>query len=213
MATFERAAFFIDGNNFYHSLRGVGVGVEGLDHLRVCDKLRQARSLAYVGYYIGRLAPDAPHYGNQRRLFHQLRTQGINVVEGRIEKRPAGSALSDRVNELLAWLTKNVSGRMDRPLYNILRQRVADLVDSYVWVEKAVDVHIAVDMVGMARRDEYDVGYLLSADGDYTPVAAEVRRLGKKVFAVSPSHGNELSKAVDLYIHLRPDWFQDCMTR
>jgi len=38
-----------------------------------------------------------------------------------------------------------------------------------VMVEKAVDVMLAVDLVVMAERDEYDAAYILSADGDYTP--------------------------------------------
>jgi uncharacterized LabA/DUF88 family protein len=38
-----------------------------------------------------------------------------------------------------------------------------------VIVEKAVDVFIAVDMVVMAERQEFDVAYLLSADVDFTP--------------------------------------------
>ena len=207
-----RAAFFVDGNDYYHSLKDANLDPDQIDLQKVCDKLRQARERCYLGYYVGKLGADAPHYGLQRRYFHRLRSVGVVVVEGRIERRPVGTVLSDKVNDTLAWLAKHVSGKMPLPLYNILRQKVGGLVESYTWVEKAVDVHIAVDMIAMANRDEYDVAYLLSADGDFTPAALEVRRLGKCVFAASASHGNELRKAVDGYLRLKPEWFDDCRT-
>ena len=53
-----------------------------------------------------------------------------------------------------------------------------------VMVEKAVDVMLAVDLVVMAERNEFDVAYLLSADGDYTPAVEHVRTLGKQVYGV-----------------------------
>jgi hypothetical protein len=44
---------------------------------------------------------------------------------------------------------------------------------------------LAVDMVRMAERNEYDTAYLLSADGDFTPAVKAVAEKGKKVFAAS----------------------------
>jgi uncharacterized LabA/DUF88 family protein len=81
---------------------------------------------------------------------------------------------------------------------------------SEVFVEKAVDVMIAVDMVTMAGRNEYDAAYLLSADGDFTPAAKAVGALGKKVYAVSVAHGAQLAASVTAFIHLDPEWFTDC---
>lgn len=77
-------------------------------------------------------------------------------------------------------------------------------------VEKAVDVMLAVDMVAMALRDEYDVAYLLAADGDYTHAAQTVATMGKQVIAAAPRAGAELAKAVHSYLRLRRDWFVDC---
>ena len=53
-------------------------------------------------------------------------------------------------------------------------------------VEKAVDVMLAVDLVAMAIRNEYEAAYVLSADGDYTPAVEIARSLGKKVYAAAP---------------------------
>lgn len=77
-------------------------------------------------------------------------------------------------------------------------------------VEKAVDVRIAVDMVSLARRDEYDAAYLLSADGDLTPAVQEVRSLSKKVFVVSASSGAQLAAVANAYIRVEESWFADC---
>jgi uncharacterized LabA/DUF88 family protein len=77
-------------------------------------------------------------------------------------------------------------------------------------VEKAVDVMVAVDMVVMAERDQIDAAYLLSADGDFTPAAQAVKAAGKKIYAVSPSHGAQLAAAVDAFIRLDAGWFADC---
>ena len=54
-----------------------------------------------------------------------------------------------------------------------------------VLVEKAVDVMLAVDLVVMAERNNFDDAYLLSADGDFTPAVEHVRSRGKRVYAVS----------------------------
>ncbi len=79
-----------------------------------------------------------------------------------------------------------------------------------VMVEKAVDVMLAVDLVVMAERNEFDVAYLLSADGDYTPAVEHVRTLGKQVYAASAAKGAKLAGVVDSFFRLPADWFNDC---
>ena len=74
-------------------------------------------------------------------------------------------------------------------------------------VEKAVDVQIAVDMVVMAERDEYDTAYLLSSDGDLSPAVDAVRATGRKVFVASAQSGAQLTRACDTFIRFRAEWF------
>ncbi len=80
-------------------------------------------------------------------------------------------------------------------------------------VEKAVDVQIAVDIVMMAERDEYDVAYLLSADGDFTPAVTAVRTMGKLVYAAAPVRGLQLAAVANAFIRLDRGWFEDCRLR
>lgn len=80
-----------------------------------------------------------------------------------------------------------------------------------VFVEKAVDVMLAVDLVVMAERDDYDDAYLLSADGDFTPAVKHVRSQGRRVYGVSASSGARLASAVNAFIRIRDSsWFADC---
>lgn len=79
-----------------------------------------------------------------------------------------------------------------------------------VMVEKAVDVMLAVDLVVMAERNEFDAAYLLSADGDFTPAVAAARAVGKKVYAASPARGAQLAAAVNSFISLKREWFSEC---
>jgi uncharacterized LabA/DUF88 family protein len=73
-----------------------------------------------------------------------------------------------------------------------------------------VDVMIAVDMVTMAVRGEFDAAYLLSADGDFTPLVEAVRSLDKKVHGASPGPAAQLAAVVNAFIPLSREWFIDC---
>jgi uncharacterized LabA/DUF88 family protein len=77
-------------------------------------------------------------------------------------------------------------------------------------VEKAVDVGLAVDLVIMAQRNEYDVAYILAADGDYTPAARAAQSMGKRVFAAAIEPGAQLAAAVYKFLPLKKEWLTDC---
>ncbi|MBI4597352.1 MAG: NYN domain-containing protein [Candidatus Omnitrophica bacterium] len=51
-------------------------------------------------------------------------------------------------------------------------------------VEKRSDVYLAVDLVDLCHRDEFDVAYLISGDSDLTPAVDIVIREGKRVINV-----------------------------
>ena len=82
---------------------------------------------------------------------------------------------------------------------------------TFAFVEKAVDVMLAVDLVVMAERNGFDDAYLLSADGDFTPAVEHVRSRGKNVYAVAASSGARLAAAVNSFIRIpASSWFADC---
>ncbi|HEX3031994.1 MAG TPA: NYN domain-containing protein [Bacillota bacterium] len=80
------------------------------------------------------------------------------------------------------------------------------------YVEKGIDVNIAVDMLTLAFYNSYDVGILVSGDADYVKMVEEVKRLGKHVevayFAVGQSF--HLRNVADKMIVLDDNLLKDC---
>ena len=198
-----RAAVFIDGNNWYHGLRRLGLDSHRLDYQRLARKLLVDRQLLGIRYYIGRVSKDLRRMRHQDRALATLRGQGVEVKLGRIEKNtlPMHNPLSQRLRALVA------DSRDVLPLH--VAEQLDSLCNAEVpyYVEKQVDVLIAVDLVSLAHQDDYDVAYLLSADGDFVPAVREVQRLGKRVFAASTLKGNQLATQADAFINLPRDWF------
>lgn len=207
----DRALVFVDGNNWYHSLKGAGVQGQGaLDYAKISAKLAGPRNWAGTRYYIGQVSQtgNTQLYAEQRRFLARLtqRDPRISVHLGRIEERRVEN---DVARELLQYLS-NLPVRIDPAVYKDLVALGTKHRRTRIMVEKAVDVMLAVDLVVMAERNEYDTAYVLSADGDYTHAVGFVRSLGKKVFAVSASHGAQIAAAVNAFIRVDAAWFAGC---
>lgn len=208
----DRAVVFVDGNNWYHGLRSqlkLNHLLE-LDYASVSKKLLGPRMWVGTRYYIGRVPRRGnPNlHANQRRFLARLAAtdKRISYHLGRLEPRAVSN---ETATDLIRYL-KELHTRCDPVVYRDLMALATRHLEVTVMVEKAVDVHLAVDMVMMAQRGEFDVAYLLSADGDFTPAVKAVRSLGKKVYAASPSFGAELAGFVNAFIRLDSKWFEDC---
>ena len=207
----ERAIVFVDGSNWYHALREAAVGGIGrLDFGRVSRKLVQPRRWLATRYYVGgvQLHSNPRLYAEQRRFLSRLRKTDprMSVHLGRLESRVVESRAA---RELQAYLSR-LPTRIDPAVRQQLMTLAQDNLREEVIVEKAVDVMLAVDIVVMSERDRFDVAYLLSTDGDFTPAVAAVRASGRKVFAASPGRGVMLQAACDAFIRLSREWFDDC---
>jgi uncharacterized LabA/DUF88 family protein len=207
----DRAVVFVDGNNWYHSLRDAGVTDQlRLDHAKIAAKLAGPRTWTATRYYVGQMPQSESKqlYADQRRFLSRLQATDtrITVHLGRLEHRPVKSEAAE---ELISYLAK-LPVKIDTGVYQELMALGQRHRKATTLVEKAVDVMIAVDMVVMAERDEFDTAYLLSADGDFTPAVQAVRAHAKKVFAVSASHGAQLAAAVDAFIRIDAAWVGDC---
>ncbi len=207
----QRAVLLIDGNNWYHGTRKAGVKFLGeLDYRRISEKLTHPRIWVETRYYVGRVSQteNTQLYADQRRFLDRIckQDQRISAHFGRLEPR---QSKNEAAEEMLAFLG-NLKTRIDGAVYRELVRIATSHRQATVMVEKAVDVMIAVDLVAMAHQDKFDVAYLLTADGDFTPAVSLVQSLGKKVFAVSAQNGAELARQVDAFIPLKADWFDDC---
>lgn len=208
--TSERSVLFIDGNNWYHGLKKIGVDAYDLDYTEVGKKLLKGRTLAEIRFYIGRVRGDRLRAARQQRQLDRLQRQGVRLFLGRIQRNPVPPEKNPALVELREVLAQTPP---DTP--PALRKRLTELCrKSFVsYVEKQADVWIAVDLVSMAYRDEYDVAYLLSADADYVSAVREVGGMGKKVFPVRSwrDRSAELDKVVKA-IPLKREWFDKLST-
>lgn len=207
----DRAVLFIDGSNWYHSLKENGVKCPGaLNYATICSKLVGPRSWLETRYYIGQVSQkEAPkQYADQRRFFSTIKKQDsrIRVFTGRLERRPYSNPASAEITSYL----NSLKVRIDRAVFGDLIKIAHKYNRSSVLVEKAVDVMLAVDMAIMAEKNEYDTAYLLSADGDFTPAVNIAAANSKKVFAVSCNTSGQLGKVCSSFIHLKSSWFSDC---
>ena len=206
----RRATVFIDGNNWYHGLKELGsVDVGRLDYRKISLKLVGPRRWITTRYYIGRVPKswDVKLFANQRRFLAKLEAESrITAHLGRLEPRAATNPAAQDLRSYLSNLTTKIDSRVFHDLMKLAQRRQK----TTVFVEKAVDVMLAVDLVVMAERDDFDDAYLLSADGDFTPAVEHVRSLGKKVYAASASAGARLAAAVNSFIRIRTSWLADC---
>jgi hypothetical protein len=73
--------------------------------------------------------------------------------------------------------------------------------------EKGVDIRIALDLVRMARKNEYDVALLFSQDNDFSEVAQEIRHIANeygrwiKIVSAYPYDPHSNARGID-----KTDW-------
>lgn len=211
MASNNRAVLFIDGNNWYHALKLAGVSRVGqLDYAKIALKVCGPRIWQQTRYYIGRVSQtgNTRLYADQRSFVARFESNDSrNTVHfGRLEQR---DAKSEAAAELLEYLG-NLKTRVDPQVYKDLVDIGSRHKTTKFMVEKAVDVMLAVDLVVMAERDEFDTAYIFSADGDYTHAVTVVKQQGKKVFAASASAGHQLGAVVDSFIPIDSTWLATC---
>ena len=204
-----RAVLFIDGNNWFHGLKKIGVDAYDLDYRKVARELLKGRSLAEIRFYIGKVTGDRDRIERQRAKVASLEAQGVRVTWGRIQRNlipPQKNPALKRLRTILAEDGSRIPSDIREQLEELGGMPVPD------YVEKKVDVAIAVDVVRMAYEDEYDVAYLLSADADYVTAVREAQRLGKVVFGVKAAgeRSDELGNVLRM-IPLRREQFESLL--
>lgn len=207
-----RAILFIDGNNFYHGMKDVLMlpSME-LDYGSFSRKLiGKDREWIETRYYVGQVRQegDTSRYWQQRAFLRWLQSfDRVSCHLGRLERR----IVEGDEQELGDWLdTLQKRSDINVPAQAVKELRLIAANAKVTWVEKAVDVMIATDMVAMAYDDQYDNAYLISADGDFTPAVKKVRDTGRKVFVASPMHGAQLAKVANAFIRLPREFFHGC---
>lgn len=157
-----KAIVFIDGNNFYFKLKELTSN----ESCRV-DLL----SFDYQNFAKWLVATDTL---TQVRYY-------IGAV-----RRKNGKD-KDKSERLYANQQKLLS-KLDREQVSISLGVLIQHPDK-TYHEKGVDVKLAVEMIRLARINEYDVAYLLSSDTDLVAAVQEVQAFGKQVVYVGIAKG------------------------
>jgi len=98
----------------------------------------------------------------------------------------------------------------EKPYFSVVLGRLEPRGNTYV--EKGVDISLAVDMLQMAFSNAYDTTILISGDGDLARVVELVQRMGKHVEnAIPPSAlSRNLRQTCDISIVMDKDFLEDC---
>ena len=77
----EKAIFFIDGNNWYHAIKRIGVNSSEIDYRALAGKLSQLnRSVVEIRYYVGKVSGDLIRARSQEVFLSIIRSQGVKVI-------------------------------------------------------------------------------------------------------------------------------------
>lgn len=151
----KRAMVFVDGQNLFHAAKeAFGYREPNFDVRRLAELVCAANQwdLRGVRFYTG-LPDDQANprwHGYWSRKLAQMGRQDVVVFTRPLRYRIRSIQLSD--------------GRVER---------------GPVGVEKGIDVRIALDIVGAAIANEYDVAVVFSQDQDLSEVAEEIRSIAR----------------------------------
>ncbi len=98
----------------------------------------------------------------------------------------------------------------DKPYFAVRQGRLVPRGNSYV--EKGVDIYLAVDMLEMGYNNAYDTAILISGDGDMSRAVEVVKRQGKHVenAITKKSQSRHLRQTCDTFTLLDKDFLKGC---
>lgn len=106
-----------------------------------------------------------------------------------------------------------IEGRyVSRPTVEGVAKDISDH-NSYYKVEKGTDINLAINALGMAYSNAYDVAFVMSGDTDYISIYKQLKNLGKIVVVVGLKGQklNDIIPEVDDVRYLDDDFFQNCL--
>ena len=154
--TIKRAVTFIDGQNLFHAVReSFGYTYPNYDVFSLSEAIchKAGWSLTHVRFYTGIPDPvDDPKWNHfwAGKLAVAGR-QGVHVFSRTLRYRNKTVTLPDGTQHTY------LAGE-----------------------EKGIDVRIALDVIGLAHRKQYDVAVILSQDQDLSEVAEEIRAIAQQ---------------------------------
>jgi len=174
-----RVSFFIDGFNFYHSLKGTRYEkFLWMNYQAFVNNFVQAHRNETCGdvfYFSAIVTWDHEAASRHKKYITALKEEGVKVILGKFKRK-------DKV-------CRNCN-------YTIRGNE-----------EKMTDVNLALQILSEAHNDTFDKAFIVSADSDMVPAIKAVKGAfpTKKVGVIFPINRNstELQDASDIYLSTR----------
>jgi len=185
-----RVAVFIDGSNLYFAVRD-GLRIQKpIDIQKFSHKLVEDRELVRIYYYN---APPPPEDDPEVRIQQQRFRDKLGYIDF-LQRR---------------------DGRLVERTFKIKCPDCGKEIEYKRHIQKGVDTRLAVDLVIMAVRDSYDIGILVSGDGDFTEgvnfVKEHTRKRIENAFVLWRGWDKGLREAADRRVILTGEFFSDCL--
>jgi uncharacterized LabA/DUF88 family protein len=194
----KRTVAFVDGQNLFHTVReAFGYTYPNYDVRALTEKVCQLQGwhLTQARFYTG--VPDASDdafwHGFWANKLLVMSRQGVHVFSRSLRYRNRIVKLPDGTEH--AYLAGE---------------------------EKGVDVRIAIDVIRMAHRGEYDVALVFSQDQDLSEAAAEIRAIAQEqgrwikiacAFPFSPTTRNRRGIDKSDWIRIDRTVYDACLDR
>lgn len=194
----KRAVVFVDGQNLFHAAREVfGYTYPNYDVLALARHVCVARgwTLVQTRFYTG--IPDLAdnpfwHHFWEAKL-RAVSWQGVHIYSRALRYRNKTVKLPDGSTHTF------LAGE-----------------------EKGIDIRLALDVIRMAHRSEYDVAVMLSQDQDLSEVAEEIRAIAREqdrwikaacAFPSSPASRNRRGIDKTDWIRIERAVYDACLDR
>jgi len=178
----KRVILFVDGSNLFHSLwecyRTHILDIQELA-LKLCCVNRELKQIRY--YYSPFIKEINSHmYKIQQRYIERIKTYpNVDISEGKYVRKPI-LLKKETLEKIKPYITKD---------------------ELWTYIEKGIDVKIAVDMIALGIANAYDVAILVSGDGDFVPVINKLKEFKKTVQVATIM--NDIRKSYDLKEHAK----------
>jgi len=178
----KKVILFVDGSNLFHSLwECYKTHILDIQELasKLCNLNRELKQIRY--YYSPFIMGINPRmYRIQQKYIEKIKNYAnVYISEGKYVRKPI-LLKKETMNKIKPYITRD---------------------ELWTYIEKGVDVKIAVDMIALGIANAYDTAILVSGDGDFVPVINKLKEL-KKIVQVAMIM-NDNRKSYDLKEHAK----------
>lgn len=187
MEKVKRAIVFIDGNNFYHSIKKTGIKPSDIDFQRltdaVCEHFGAKRKKTIYYNSLPDISEGQEKYYTQIRFFDKLK----NLLNFEVRTRKLQRHSKKETLQLKKEQLKDLD--LCETCRPIVEANCMDCIGKTEKKEKGIDVMISIDIIDAAGKDTCDMCILISGDADFVPALERAKKRGKEVRTASLPKG------------------------